>query len=175
MRGQEATVVQAYTVKGQYPESEQAIAPYDPLMVDVSGDDTAYWSLFDRLWKAERTFVIVEHDVVPHEGAIDELLSCGSLWCGFGVSYVGISYAGLACTKFEASLIRKYPDALERVALMEDPGHPPKHWCRLDAWLRGIFQEGGDQMHVHLGPVGHIREDTIFHGANNVCPAHGCG
>jgi hypothetical protein len=168
MRGHEAVVALPYTrlrPEVCQPLSEQG---HDVTFVDVSGSDEDYWQLMADLWAQAETFVIVEHDVIVRDGAIDELVECEQDWCGFPVSYCGTEYAGLACTKFTAGLIARYPDALERVAEIEDADHKPKHWCRLDGWLKSyVLEPGGERMHVHGPVLEHVRG-----GGGVVLPAH---
>ena len=84
------------------------------------------------MWAQGGGFIIVEHDVVVEDGALDELEHCQHDWCSFQVPYVGRLYAGLSCAKFSAGLIARHPDALDQIAELEDEDHTPGHWCRLD-------------------------------------------
>lgn len=136
-------------------------------LVNVSGSDEAYWELLDDLWTRGETFAIVEHDVVIHPTAISELQQCGSSWCAFPTPYFYGTHVGLGCVKFGSDLIKRFPSALDRVAELFDDKHPPKHWCRLDAWLqtRVLPQQ---ERHVHQPPIGHIRSGSVIR------PSHGC-
>jgi hypothetical protein len=51
--------------------------------VDLGPEPTAYGDYFTRRWAAGRSFVNVEHDVVPWPGAIDQLVRCPEPWCHF--------------------------------------------------------------------------------------------
>jgi hypothetical protein len=55
--------------------------------VDVSGDRFNYQHFMAARWKEREPFVVVEHDVVFHPSAIDELVECPRTWCAF--PYVG--------------------------------------------------------------------------------------
>ena len=138
---------------------------------NVAGGDSAYWGLFDSLWNTGETFCVVEHDVVVRSDTLNELDECPSDWCSFLVPYVGVEYAGLGCAKFTADLIARVPDALARVAENEgDEHHPPKHWCRLDAWLQGVLESAGETKCVHGPPLEHLRVQD----GEEIMPTHGC-
>ena len=173
MRGHETAVVMPYT--RLRPEVVEALAGWDVAFVDVSGSDDAYWQLLANLWSEGRSFLIVEHDVVVRPDTLGELEQCHHPWCSFQVPYVGKLYAGLSCAKFSAALIARYPDALNRIAELEDEDHPPKFWCRLDSHLQShVLNPGGEEMHVHGPPLGHIRDDSSPATPWAIGPAHGC-
>ena len=136
-------------------------------LVRVSGSDEAYWELLSDLWAKRETFTIVEHDVVIRPDTIDELANCSFDWCAFPIPYLSSTHIGMGCVKFGVSLMQRFPDALDRVAPISDAKHPPKHWCRLDAWLQTRILPMQER-HNHTTVLGHIRSgDTIS-------PSHGC-
>jgi hypothetical protein len=138
---------------------------------NVGYADDAYWHLFASLWARGETFCVVEHDVIVRDMALDELASCESDWCSFLVPYVGLEYAGLACAKFTEALIARVPDALQAVAANPgDEDHPPKHWCRLDAWLQAALEEAGERKCIHGPPLQHLRDPSD----EKIRPSHGC-
>ena len=174
-RGKTPAVVMAYTNLQEQAVAAVKESGHDLITVDVSGSDDAYWNLFDQLWKAKQTFVVVEHDIVVSPDAIDELLMCASPWCGFVMPYCGTWYSGLSCTKFEASILKAHPKALQKVATMSDVGHGQKHWCRLDGWLQGVLNGWGEEKHEHRGHIGHIRDGQVRYGlTDGVMPSHDC-
>lgn len=138
--------------------------------VDVSGSDDACWQLLSDLWRTREGFIWVEHDIVVHPTALQELEECGSAWCGFYSPYFVGNYPGMGCVKFSAGLTASVPDALDRVATMSDASHSPKHWCRLDAWLQYVvLPQARLQRHLHLEVLGHVRD---YEGQPQ--PSHGC-
>jgi len=148
------------------PETAAALAragvPYG--IVRMDGDD-AYWRLLASLWAAGETFAVVEQDIVIGPGTLQALEACPGGWCAFGYPYLSAqAYYGLGCTKFAAPLLARVPGAMERVAVMYDEGHPPKHWCRLDAWLTQVLTASGEKRCEHTPPAGHLHR----------YPAHGC-
>lgn len=151
------------------PETKKALNAtehnYQP--VDVSGSDHAYWELLSDLWSKGKTFVIVEHDIIVHKTALQELADCDHDWCAFPTYYFSATHIGLGCAKFGSSLIKRYPDALDKVAKLSDAKHPPKHWCRLDAWLQTRVLPQSER-HAHQTIVGHVRSGSV------IKPSHGC-
>ncbi len=138
--------------------------------VDVSGSDDAYWALLAELWKAGREFCIIEHDVVPGRGSLDELEDCPGDWCSFAVAYGTGAHAGLGCVKFSTRLLGQLPYALERIEARCDDTHPPKHWCRLDAWLNEYLRNHEQRPCIHIPALTHLRDEE-----GPVQPSHGCG
>jgi hypothetical protein len=129
--------------------------------------DSSYWELLRDLWAAGQTFAIVEQDIVVAETTLDELRLCDGDWCAMPFPYRGNPRAfSLACTKFSAALIARHPDLMAEVAEMWDEKHPPRHWCRMDAWLFGALIARGERRceHVRSEPVGHVGAQVPSHG-----------
>jgi hypothetical protein len=150
-----------------YLALEKTDYDYETEYVGISDD--AYWTLLAKLWKAGEAFIIVEHDIVPTETALFQLAACDQDWCAWPYDYFSQAY-GLACMKFEAELISRHPNLIEQIAQMSDTEHPPKHWCRLDAWLERTLWASGEPLHRHIGePLRHIRDEP-----GPAKPSHGC-
>ena len=150
------------------PETEKALAasgwPYET--VDVSnGDDAYYWLLY-RLWAEGATFAIVEHDIVVGPSTLSDMAACNKDWCGYAAPYWGGNHVGMNCVKFSAALIARHPDAMDRIANMSDPKHPPMHWCRLDCWLQSHVLRLYETHHIHAEVLGHAKERLV--------PSHNC-
>ncbi len=74
-------------------------------------DDTDYSNLLTEIWKAGSGFIVVEHDVAPWFGAVNQLAECERDWCMFHYpKFGGALTRGLGCTKFSDRLVRKYPE-----------------------------------------------------------------
>jgi hypothetical protein len=116
----------------------------------LGDDDDAYRRLLQRLWQARTTVVIVEHDVVPWYGAIEELHHCMGLWCscsyrlqgGYGVHH------SLGCTKLSGRLMQLLP------TLWDEPGK----WDALDQRLWFAARAIGQEPHPHKPPVLHLSD-----------------
>jgi hypothetical protein len=122
-----------------------------PVMYAPLGDDDdAYRRLLQRLWQARQTVVIVEHDVVPWYGAIEELHHCMGLWCscsyrlqgGYGVTH------SLGCTKISARLMQ----------LTDGIWDEPRKWDVLDQHLFFAARAVGQEPHGHRPPVLHLSD-----------------
>jgi len=139
-------------------------------VVDVSGDDRAYWRLLAATWARGRTFTIVEHDVVVRPDTFVELAGCPAPWCAFPYRQgsEGTYGTGLGCTKFGAALLASAIDPWPWIgAQRQDAKHPPGHWCTLDAWVhRALRQAKWGGPHVHYPPLAHARPYT---GPSHMC------
>lgn len=134
---------------------------------DVSGAETAYWTLLAGLWAQRRSVIIVEHDVVVGPDTIRDLIDCPQGWCcapyGYGPGEGTI--VGLGCTKLSGALMVAVPDAVERAGEMSDAKHKPRSWCRLDGNLARVLVDAGRIRCFAHPPVGHL---------NTRGPAHNC-
>lgn len=127
----------------------------------------SYFDLLRDLWVQGRSFAIIEHDIVVNETTIDELRVCEEDWCAMPFPYRGNPRSfSLACSRFSEQIIARHPDLMEVIAQMHDEKHPPKHWCRLDAWIWQVLTERGEKRHdhVHSEAVGHIGPQEPKHG-----------
>lgn len=119
-------------------------------------DDGAYARLVERLWGRRETFVVVEQDVVPHAGAIAELVQCPAPWCSHcydDPGYQRVPMLGLA--KFAASLLAKTPEVATTV-LRDGARHAvPVHWRQLNEVLVAHLLARGVTWHRHLPDVEH--------------------
>lgn len=129
--------------------TEQVLRSYRvPVEFVRLDDDDAYRRLLHELWAARETVVIVEQDIVPWPGALEELYGCMGLWCAcahplFGG--LGI-YHGLGCTKISGQLMARLPD------LWDLSGH----WSTLDQRLYFAARDIGEEPHPHRPPVIHL-------------------
>lgn len=138
--------------------------PWEP--VDLTHPEH-YFDLLSELWAAGETFAIVEHDIVVDESVVDELEWCPHPWCAFPYRYLYGYHHGLGCVRFHRDILRRHPKAMSLVGAMSDEGHPPKHYCRLDGWLRTVLSRRGESMHQHWQMVTHLQSNPGHSG-------HGC-
>lgn len=133
----------------------------------VGTDDAAYFRLLASLWAAGGTFTVVEHDIIPTREALDSLESCDAEWCASPYPYLyGELMFGLGCTRFRSGLIARHPDLFNVVAGMFDSGHPPMHWCRLDAWMFQTLMARGETRCESHSLVDHL---TGRRGSSHGC------
>lgn len=131
------------------------------------GDDEAYWRLLADLWAAGETFTIVEHDISPTPDALASFDDCPGDWCACPYPYLNLrDPVGLGCVRFRTALMSRQPDLMEVVACMSDAAHPPKHWCRNDAWMtETLLQRGEPRCSSHPWVEHRVAdEDSTGHG-----------
>lgn len=119
--------------------------------------DGSYFDLLERCWRAGEGFILVEHDIVPWPGAIQQLANCHYGWCTLPYyCSVGWIRDGLGCTKFSAGLLAAYPEFL----------HEPfpaccshtRYYCGLDRLVAHRMAEHGIHPHVHQPGVVNLND-----------------
>lgn len=138
---------------------------HDYELVDVSDSHERYFWLLTALWIDQRSFTIVEHDIVVTAAVLDSFNVCDQPWCVAKYRYLRGVYWGLGCTRFSRSLMIDFPDLMVEVANYRDDDHPPRHWCTLDAAIARL-------LHRHLREWPHIH-GVVDHLGNQL-PTHGC-
>ena len=140
--------------------------------VDVTGEDTAYFTVVTRQWESGHGFLLAEEDVVPTPTLLEEMWACDREWCSaFFWTWHGAVRDGetrpqrpgryrisntLALNKFGTTLLRRVPramqDAINRTNGMQ-------HYNQLDLALvhEGAVLQSHPYYavpHIH-GPVDH--------------------
>lgn len=131
------------------PATELVLRPYKPQYVDVSAPD-AYRTLFQTLWVERQTTIIVEHDIVPWPGALEELWQCPCQWGAYSYLLrggVGV-YHGFGCTKLTRELMLATPDVWSASC----------EWNKLDQHLLFEARSKGCEPHHHRPAVVHLNE-----------------
>ena len=126
---------------------------FTPWFVHLPEVDS-YWNLLRNLWEMQEDVVIVEHDVIPWPGALEELVACAKPWCSF--SYlrqitpekraVG-DYFGFGCVKFARELMEQLPNAFEQMV--------DHHWSKLDTQFEWFTYQNSVRPHHHRPAVVH--------------------
>lgn len=151
-----ADLIVAYT--DLRPETAAVAGPF-ATYVDTSDDDEAYWRLLDRLWSARRTFVLLEHDIVPDRETLQTILNCPHDWCGVPYPVGNLWGVFHGCTRYSAALIRRNPGA---VRAMRD-----HTWRALDSQLIAYLAHregsgaiwhwpGAEHLNRTSVPAGHV-------------------
>lgn len=136
------------------PETAAALKRYDVVFADCSRDEWAYADYFQDRWAEGSRFVNVEHDVVPHAGAIEEIWACPHDWCWFSYpNYADDPTFGL--TKFSAGMIAQLPDLWERYPERARAQNLMVAWSGMDLYFAAYAQRAGFVAHQHFPPVGH--------------------
>lgn len=153
------------------PETEEAVfSSIDELdeidWGNTSYSDTAYFELIRKHWEVGETFVLLEQDKTPDQGALRELHNCPRDWCTYPVPMAHngepAPFVSLSCTKFSADLMAAMPNLMEQAKRLQPGlGRPAGHWDRLDAAMSGVLEARGAKPHWHpAGRVGHKHQTT---------------
>lgn len=116
-------------------------------------DYTAYWRMLLYAWKERCDTVVVEHDMLPADGVIEEMVACDQPWCTS--PYRGANknapdiVDGLGCVKFSETLKSNEFDLMRVVGEMEEDGLPAKIWKRLDVRIAKALRARGYEPHTH--------------------------
>ncbi len=153
------------------PETRDIGMKFGAELTNVGTDAEAYSRLLLDLWQRGNSFGLLEQDLAPSDALLSELLACPHEWCAAPFLYAPegkriLIWGGLGCTKFSASLLRREPDAMARIA--------PCHWELLDLELADLLEQRGYEPHSHLPAARHLRLDspvTIVKGGRDVSHA----
>jgi len=125
----------------------------------VMNDYHHYGRLVTELWQAGEGFILIEHDIVPWPGALDELEACERECCAFEYPsgpIVAEPRSGwcvsLGCIKFSDSLVQRVPYGHE----WQNRG-----WDELDGAVFATLQ-GEVDVHIHQPPVAHVKARTLI-------------
>ena len=129
---------------------------------------TAYGDLLANVWHEGRGFLVVEQDIVPFPGAMDELEACPEPWCGRPY-WIGTQFdAYLGFTKFSDALVREQPGVTDAIDQLPFDGTPKRYWGRLDTRLSQVLRDNyGLHIHKHYPCVEHLNPDKALRGAIN--------
>jgi hypothetical protein len=144
------TLICAYTPERLHPDTKAAVMAAKGRLVRMRDFDS-YYELFKRLWKDKKSFVLLEHDAVPAEGAIQRLVQCKHDWCICPLPN-GLS-SGLSCVHISKKAIESLPNIWDSIDL--------RHWSNMDAWL-GSHLASKFKQHYHENLLAHHHVDNII-------------
>ena len=132
---------------------------YKPQFIQMTDDD-AYWRMFCDIWEKRTPVLIIEHDIIPWPGAVQEIINCPCHWCsntykmrgGFGINHA------FGFTKFDEKFMEDLPDVWTQVE--------STNWKHLDAQLCEIAKREGLTPHPHRPPVTHLKSILDRHEEN---------
>lgn len=124
-----------------------------PVRYELLVDALDYSRLLRQMWREGETFVIVEQDILPWPGAIEELFYCPGQWCSCSYPYGGAPgiYHMLGCTKISSQLMLNTPHLWDT----------PVHWSQCDVHLRDGALSMGQEPHPHRPPAIHLNPKEI--------------
>ncbi len=143
--------------------------PIDLTLVEMT-TTYSYFELLSQLWAEGETFVIVEHDILVYPGAIQEIWDCEVPFCGKPYVIHGGFAACFGCTKFDASFLRAFPNAMKMGGARQHPmglGTGYTHWETLDSRIVAALSElgwscnGSQWPHQHWPSVRHLHYDPL--------------
>jgi hypothetical protein len=123
----------------------QGLRPRYERMNGALDAEFAYDRLIRRLWAEGEPFVIVEHDILPWPGAVQQLWTCERSWCAFAYFIFGETRVQLGCVKFD-------PARLGTCPLPDEP----VSWTRLDWAVITALVARGESGHLHEPAVSHL-------------------
>lgn len=121
------------------------------LLDQLEERDDAYYDSLVSWWDEPEDLIIVEQDMVPANGVIQEMLECNGDWCTspYLVAGVTLIHLGLGCVKFSEQLRRDVPDAAREAGIPRGEDEPFGTWKMLDARLAPVLQRAGYHPHLH--------------------------
>jgi hypothetical protein len=126
---------------------------YDTYYINMR-EENSYLEYFKERWKEGKSFINVEHDVIPWPGALDEIEHCQEPWCGYG--YLKFEKAGsnpyLGCVKISVEMIKMIPD------VWSDREKYSVCWGNLDVHLAEYAKKCSIKFHQHFPSVTHLRK-----------------
>lgn len=109
-----------------HPPTWDLLAPFEPIGVDVSGDDGAYLRYFVERWREREPFVNVEHDMLVHPAQIDQLIACPEPYCAYGYERPG-QFPWFGVVRFRPEIMDRMPLVWDE--LQEWAECPPREWA----------------------------------------------
>lgn len=143
-------------------ETMAALGPYKVNCVPMD-DDRGYPEFLKARWEEGKTFINVEHDVVPWAGALESLWECDHRWCAFAYGdeiYTDDNHTPVfGCCKFSSEFMKKTAGIWDAMlAGTPNPYNvmlaPNPLWKVCDTWLRQWARHKGLlPVHQHFPPV----------------------
>jgi hypothetical protein len=143
-----------------HPDAVKALSAYAPHadVVDVTGDNYAYWREIRERWAGERDLIIIEQDIEIGPDTIATLENCSQDWCCYAYPIFRTRVrlrVGLGCIKISAAAQRKVTAALVEQGFTSCAACRGKGcWWHLDGRVAAMLKKGGFFPHVH-GDVTH--------------------
>jgi hypothetical protein len=153
-----------------HPAAEKAIRAYAPTaeLVDVTGDDHAYWREIRARWTGEQDLILIEQDNEILPDSIASMAACEHDWCCYAYPIFRNRQRlrhGLGCTKFSAraqQLVspRRIAEGFALCKICKGQGC----WFHLDGRITEILK-------IDAGLSPHVHGDIIHHHDYSADPA----
>lgn len=149
-----------------HPVAAAALASYAPQaeVLDVTGDNYAYWNAIAARWTGERDLIIVEQDIEIGPRTVQVMEGCRQDWCchAYPIFRTRVRLrVGLGCIKISAAAQRKIPvgkiaEGFSTCAACKGKGC----WWHLDGRIAAMLKRAGYFPHVHGDVTHHHDYDT---------------
>lgn len=143
-----------------HPEAVRALEAYVPQaeVIDVTGDNYAYWREIRERWTGEQDLIIIEQDIEVREDTIPVMEECKQDWCCYAYPIFRTKVrlrVGLGCIKISAAAQRKIsPEAIEEGFETCAQCRGKGCWWHLDGRIAHMLKRFGFFPHVH-GDITH--------------------
>lgn len=159
-----------------HPATEKSVSAYAPQaeVIDVTGDNFAYWREIRARWQGKEDLILIEQDIEIVEGGVEEMLACDHDWCCYAYTIFRTRQRlryGLGFTKFSARTqrlvnARRIAEGFALCTVCQGKGC----WNHLDGRISQLLREEGKlKPHVH-GDVTHHHD---YDSEPDLVPAHG--
>lgn len=144
-----------------HPAAEKSIRAHAPqaVLVDVTGDDHAYWRQIRARWTGQQDLVLIEQDIEIPEGGVAELAGCDRDWCCYAYTIFRNRQRlrhGLGFTKFSAAAQKKIsPRQIAETFALCKGCKGNGCWHHLDGAITGLLRAEGMSPHVHGDVIHH--------------------
>jgi hypothetical protein len=145
-----------------HPAAAAAIRQYAPTaeLVDVTGDDYAYWREIRARWQGTGDLILIEQDIEILPESVASMAACEHDWCCYAYPIFRNRQRlrnGLGCTKFSARAqrlvgARRIAEGFALCTFCKGQGC----WFHLDGRISEILKlDGGLSPHVHGDVIHH--------------------
>ena len=149
-----------------HPDEVKALDAYAPQaeVIDVTGDNYAYWNTIAERWTGERDLIIIEQDIEVGPDTVPVMEQCKQDWCCYAYPIFRTKVrlrVGLGCIKISAAAQRRIPvekiaEGFETCAQCRGKGC----WWHLDGRVAAMLKQSGFFPHVHGDVTHHHDYDT---------------
>lgn len=161
-------VIVPHVIGGLRPETDRAVrehgGPFHLYLLPVE-DRTAYARAFQGWWQIPADIMIVEQDIVPAPGMIDDMFRCPEPWCVRPYHIGDGRFAiGLGMCKFSYVLTRTFRSAGELAARDGRTSGPYLDWVTLNESVERRLRRWGVIAHMHRPEVEHLHYPKVTDG-----------
>jgi hypothetical protein len=129
------------------------LCPIDPQ------DPHDYGRLLDRAWGQYEQLLILEHDVVPPPGRLEEMALCPRQVCSTAYPIMGTLHEyGLGCVRYSRTVQESHPLLMWHATQNYRGQRIPTPWMHLDGAIARELSVRGVPVHTHAPPAVHLHD-----------------